>query len=319
VLLRSTRVDAGGDGVVVGIGGSAGSAGNNGQDGWVAVSSTLGSAIPGTVGASVELFAGGPTRASPYNQGSQTPMIVADRAHDGSVRGGASPFGLLPADVLADPALAEAAAHMPAGSSSFVYLSRLGVLGFNNFYPGYAMLTYVNAGPTPLLDPTLMGAKLMQFGFADTVEFGGSGVGRTLGTLGAGEVFGALVRFVGDGTDRFSFGFGGQTFSGSLGDGGVLYATGGTMTAVPEPAGLALMGTAMLGLAAALRRAGPGGSVRPRNFPVSATRAFMAFFHRLLGGEQRQCRAGRRSKPSPTSSRSPWDVPTSPAPSSRAR
>ena len=130
-------------------------------------------------------------------------------------------------------------------------LTDLGPLGFANLWPGYRMLSLVNAGSTPLLGPTLMGVPLMQFGFADMLDFGGSGAPRPLTQLAPGEVFAALVPALG-GAAVYTFGTDLGRWSSKLDGPGIIYAT--AVTAVPGPATLPLLTSALLVLVSTVAR-----------------------------------------------------------------
>jgi hypothetical protein len=135
--------------------------------------------------------------------------------------------------------------------------------GYADAFTGYDMPLFLNLSNHALLNPELgivpaeayqqFAQVLLTEGYLNDPAFGGGGP-LTLGSLGGGDVYAPLVP-IGDSIINALASGTRPIRGGSLTDGGALYLTT-TMTSVPEPGSLALLGTGMLCLAfLSLRRA----------------------------------------------------------------
>jgi hypothetical protein len=246
--------------------GAGGSVSNQGGNGRLIVGSLGSSGGSPTVtnATSVADHFDVPIMSNPFVAGYQTPLIAPDATGTTSMIGGASAYGLLPSSVLGDPKLAALIAGHPAGSTAFLDLVPVGPQGFAvNYEPttiglepvsGFEMLMLVSFGSMPLTDPMLNRQPLQTFGFANDVEFGGSGLATMLSSLGVDGVFATLVADT-NGPTPVSFFDGSNTWSANFDGAGVLYNNGSFVnTAVDEPATPAVPGIGLLGLVIARGR-----------------------------------------------------------------
>jgi hypothetical protein len=171
------------------------------------------------------------TTSNIYNSGFATPRLAVTQ---GSMAGGAAPYGVMPAGITSDPVIAAAISSAPEGARSFLMRHPGTPQGLAGPLTNYEILVLVNFSDQPLNAPklglkTLQGFRflpLKELGFARETEFGGSGTPADVTTLGKGQVYAALVAPLGASSD-VGFGHGGKTWRNNTAVGVPLYDVDG--------------------------------------------------------------------------------------------
>ena len=160
--------------------------------------------------------------------------------------GGADAYGLLNALTTSLFTTAVTQTDAPGDAEGMLVRVATGSAGYGPSFPGYDILLYADLSGEGLLDPKLgvgnVRVPLLQGGYANNPEFGGSGP-QVITELGAYQVYATLVPTTAN-QFQISASFGGtvKVAESALNDGQILYLTNSPTTAVPVNQQIALQG-----------------------------------------------------------------------------